>query len=74
MFELVECEDVVRIPPEKFGLNLKTVALEELSKKYEGMLSKDLGYVIAVFLLRFHLQEKFYLGMERPIIKQSLHF
>jgi DNA-directed RNA polymerase subunit E' len=48
MFELVECEDVVRIPPEKFDLDLKTVALEELSKKYDGMLSKDLGYVIAV--------------------------
>lgn len=48
MFELVECEDVIRIPPEKFDLDLKTVALEELSKKYDGMLSKDLGYVIAV--------------------------
>lgn len=48
MFELVKCQDVIRIPPEKFSFDLKKVAEEELSKKYEGVLSRDLGYVIAV--------------------------
>lgn len=48
MFEIVECQDVVRIPPEKFSSDTKNVALEELSKKYEGIISKELGYVVAI--------------------------
>ncbi|MGP3666814.1 MAG: DNA-directed RNA polymerase [Candidatus Bathyarchaeota archaeon] len=48
MFELVKCQDVVRIPPGKFNHELKAVALEELSKKYEGMLNAELGYIIAI--------------------------
>jgi len=48
MFELVKCQDVVRIPPGKFNEDLVKVAIEELAKKYEGTLSKELGYVVAV--------------------------
>ncbi len=51
MFELTECQDVVRIPPDKFKSNIKDVALEELSKKYEGIISKELGYVVAIISL-----------------------
>lgn len=48
MFKLVKCEDVIRIPPEKFGKGLKGVALEELVKRYEGIISRDLGYIVGV--------------------------
>ena len=48
MFEVITCQDIVRIPPEKFGGDLQKVALEELTKRYEGIISKDLGYVIGV--------------------------
>jgi len=48
LFELVKCQDVVRIPPGKFNEDLTKVAIEELAEKYEGSLSKELGYVVAV--------------------------
>ena len=48
MFRLIKCQDVVRIPPGKFNEDLKKVSIEELAKKYEGTLSKELGYVVAV--------------------------
>jgi DNA-directed RNA polymerase subunit E' len=48
MFELISCQDVVRIPPQRFGGDIKTVSVDELNRKYEGALSKELGYVITV--------------------------
>lgn len=48
MFELVSCQDIVRIPPERFGHDLGGVALEELMKRYEGIISRDLGYIVGV--------------------------
>jgi len=48
MFEVITCQDIVRIPPDKFGGDLQKVALEELTKRYEGIISKDLGYVVGV--------------------------
>jgi len=48
MFASVKCQDSVRIPPDKFGQNLKEAAIGELTKRYEGIISKELGYVIAV--------------------------
>ena len=48
MFKLIEVEDTVRIPPSKFGEPLEKVASEELGAKYEGVVSKGLGYVVAV--------------------------
>jgi DNA-directed RNA polymerase subunit E' len=48
MFKLIKCQDVIRIPPGKFSEDLKKVSIEELAKKYEGTLSKELGYVVAV--------------------------
>jgi len=48
MFKLISCEDTIRIPPEKFGESLEKVAHEQIKKKYEGIVSEDLGYVIAV--------------------------
>ena len=48
LFKLVTLEDIVRIPPEKFGEPIETVGYEQLKMKYEGMIDEELGYVIAV--------------------------
>jgi len=48
MFKLIDLEDTIRIPPEKFGEPIETVGYEQLKSKYEGMVHEELGYVIAV--------------------------
>jgi DNA-directed RNA polymerase subunit E' len=48
MFRLIKLEDTIRIPPDQFGKPLKDVAYDRLRAKYEGIVSEDLGYVIAV--------------------------
>lgn len=48
MYKLIMLEDIVRVPPERFGDPLEEVVLDLLKEKYEGMLDKDLGVVIAV--------------------------
>jgi len=48
LFKLVTLEDIIRIPPEKFGKPIETVGYEQLKMKYEGMVDEELGYVIAV--------------------------
>jgi DNA-directed RNA polymerase subunit E' len=48
MFNVMDIEDSIRIPPTKFGIPLEDVAREELKKKYEGAVDNELGYVIAV--------------------------
>ncbi len=45
---MIELEDSVRIPPEKFGQSLRDIAREQLKMKYEGIIDEELGYVIAV--------------------------
>lgn len=52
MFSIITFEDVVRVPPEKFGQELETVTREELKAKYEGIISKNFGFVIAVINLK----------------------
>lgn len=48
MFKLVNLEDTIRIPPQKFGESIETVGYEQLRMKYEGMIDEELGYVVAV--------------------------
>lgn len=48
MFNLVTIEDLVRIPPEKFNDVLEAVTLEELKAKYEGIVNRELGFIVAV--------------------------
>lgn len=48
MFKLIDLEDTIRIPPEKFGEPIETVSYEQLKSKYDGMVDEELGYVIAV--------------------------
>jgi DNA-directed RNA polymerase subunit E' len=48
MFQLVELDDVVRVPPDRFGSVLENVALELLKLKYESTINPDYGYLILV--------------------------
>ncbi|MCP8316794.1 MAG: DNA-directed RNA polymerase [archaeon] len=48
MFQIVELEDVIRVPPSKFGQPLDEIALEILKMRYESTISPELGYVILV--------------------------
>lgn len=41
-------DDVVRIPPARFGDPLQDVAKDILKQKYESLISPDLGYVILI--------------------------
>ncbi len=48
LFRLYEFKDIVRIPPERFGEDLKKVALELLREEYEGVLDDELGLIVTV--------------------------
>ncbi len=48
MFQLVDLEDVVRVPPDKFGSPLERVALDLLKLKYESTINPDHGYLVLV--------------------------
>ena len=48
MFRLLTVEDIVRIPPEKFGNPIDKVAREQIKMKYENIVDQGLGYVILV--------------------------
>jgi DNA-directed RNA polymerase subunit E' len=48
LFELVNLEDVVRVPPDRFGTPLEKVALELLKLKYESTISPEHGYLVLV--------------------------
>ncbi|MBC7120712.1 MAG: DNA-directed RNA polymerase [Candidatus Methanosuratus sp.] len=48
MYRLLHINDVVRIPPEKFGQPLEQVASEVLRSTYEGVVMREFGAVLAV--------------------------
>jgi len=48
LYRLYRFKDIVRIPPERFGEDLKKVALELLRDEYEGLFDEDLGLVLTV--------------------------
>ncbi len=48
MFSVSTLVDVVRIPPNMFGNDLKNAAMEILKEKYESMINVDLGYIIMI--------------------------
>lgn len=48
MYKLLHMNDVVRIPPEKFGAPLEQVASEVLRTSYEGVVMREFGAVLAV--------------------------
>lgn len=48
MFYEIEVQSHIRVPPELFNMNEKEAILKELNKQFEGYISKDIGFVIAV--------------------------
>lgn len=48
VYKLLQMNDVVRIPPEKFGSPLEQVAAEVLRTSYEGVVMREFGAVLAV--------------------------
>jgi len=48
MYMIVEVKDEVRVPPEKFGLDLKDAVIESLREKFEGTLNPQLGIILNV--------------------------
>ena len=48
MFYKIKVKDHIRIPPEKFGLDMNEAMIQQIKSKYEGHISKELGTVIEV--------------------------
>ncbi len=49
MYRVYHVVDVVRIPPEYFGLPIKEAAKKVLRRKYEGVVDRELGFILAVY-------------------------
>lgn len=48
MFYEVEVKSHIRVPPELFNSDTNEAVLQQLNKQFEGFISKDFGFVIAV--------------------------
>ena len=48
MYYRVKAKDFIRLPPDQFGKELDISLVEEVKKKYDGYISKELGVVIDV--------------------------
>lgn len=48
MFYKVKVKDHIRIPPDKFGTDIKEAMITEIKTKYSGHISQDLGLVIDI--------------------------
>ncbi len=48
MFYKTKLKDYIRLPPAKFGEDLSQAITEEIKHKYEGYISKEIGFVIDV--------------------------
>lgn len=46
MFKILEVEDSVRVPPEKFDKELEESISESIQEKFEGVFSQDMGIVL----------------------------
>ena len=48
MFYEVKLKDHIRVPPNKFGMELDLAVISEVKNKYSGYISKDMGLIIDV--------------------------
>jgi len=48
MYQIIEIDDTVRVPPENFGGKLEDTLKKLLSEKYEGKLDRDIGAIVLV--------------------------
>lgn len=52
LYKVYTIKDTFKLPPEHFADNLENVAVQVLSGKYEGLIDKDMGVLVAVFNVR----------------------
>jgi len=48
MFYKIELQDHIRVPPDLFDLDIEEAVLKRIKRKYDGLISKELGVVIDV--------------------------
>lgn len=48
MYYLVKIRDHIRVPPNKFGLDLNEAIVEQVREQFTGFISKELGMVVDV--------------------------
>ena len=48
MFYKIQLKEHVRVPPDMFKYDLSEAILKELKRKFEGLISEELGIVIDV--------------------------
>ena len=48
MYKILEIEDQIRVPPIKFNLNAQEAVKKSLEEKWEGVVDKKLGVVLAI--------------------------
>lgn len=46
MYQIIEIEDTVRVPPENFGVKLEDGLKKILAEKYEGKIDRDIGAIV----------------------------
>jgi len=66
LFRVYRIRDVVRIDPSKLEKPLESVVIEELRKRYEGLVDERLGYVIAIRNLKINPEGVFVMGDGAP--------
>jgi DNA-directed RNA polymerase subunit E' len=47
MYKIVEVEDKIRVPPEKFSMKVKDAVKESIEETYEGLLDPRIGFILA---------------------------
>lgn len=52
MYKLITIEDVVRVPPSKLGIPVKSSVKQSLQEQMEGVMDKEIGVVVAVTNVR----------------------
>ena len=48
MYKKITLQHIVRIPPTKFGSNIKEAAFEILSEQFNGQIYENIGFIVAV--------------------------
>lgn len=48
MYKKIVLQHIVRIPPSKFGKNIRDAAFEILSEQFNGQIYENIGFIIAV--------------------------
>jgi len=48
MYKKITLQHIVRIPPTKFGSNIREAAFEILSEQFNGQIYENIGFIIAV--------------------------